>query len=141
MANLDIEDDLSQLKSYVAQFETSYQQVIYFWQKKFEEIKKEAKRVVVWGSGSKGVAFLTNLPNSHLVEYVVDINPFKQGNFMAGTGQAIVSPEFLRTYQPEIVIVMNPIYLGEIKIDLNRMGLEPEILAMGEHNFQRTENE
>jgi hypothetical protein len=49
---------------------------------------------------------------------------------MAGTGQEIVAPEFLRTYQPDAVIIMNPVYRDEISRDLSAMGLLPDIYTM-----------
>jgi hypothetical protein len=50
--------------------------------------------VVLWGGGSKGVAFLTTLGQSlDDIAYAVDINPIKHGTFMAGTGQEIIAPE------------------------------------------------
>jgi hypothetical protein len=85
---------------------------------------------VVWGSGSKGVAFLSALGGGSEIEYVVDINPFRQGKFMAGTGQEIVSPAFLADYKPDVAIAMNPIYRGEIQDDLRRMGLPTVVQAV-----------
>jgi hypothetical protein len=83
----------------------------------------------LWGGGSKGVAFLTTLGLSlDDVSYVVDINPVKCGTFMAATGQEIVTPDFLQTYQPDDVILMNPIYRPEIQRILEDMGLAPEII-------------
>jgi SAM-dependent methyltransferase len=88
------------------------------------------ERIVLWGSGSKGVAFLTTLGLLDEVEYVVDINPFRHGMYMPGTGQRIVAPESLRDYRPDLVIAMNPIYRDEIQRDLDRLGLSPELLAI-----------
>ena len=48
---------------------------------------------------------------------------------MAGTGQEVVSPEFLRDYRPDAVIVMNPIYKGEIGRNLEALGISAEILT------------
>jgi len=88
---------------------------------------------VVWGSGSKGVAFLTAL-NQHTpdceIEYAVDINPFREGKYMAGTGQEIVSPAFLKRYKPDLAIAMNPIYQPEIKADLEKLGLSTEVVSV-----------
>jgi SAM-dependent methyltransferase len=107
----------------IASFSDHYQKKVEDWKKRFEEF--EGTRVVVWGSGSKGVAFLNALkPN---IEYVVDINPRKQGKFVAGTGQEIVGPEFLSGYKPEAIVVMNPIYENEILGCMMQMGLAPEI--------------
>jgi hypothetical protein len=98
------------------------------WHKKLQEMKSASKKVVLWGGGSKGVAFLTTLSQTiDDIAYAVDINPIKTGTFMAGTGQEIVAPTFLKEYQPDVVIIMNPIYLEEITRDLHTMGLTPEI--------------
>ena len=89
-------------------------------------IRREGKKAVIWGGGSKGVAFLTSLQIHEEIPYAVDINPFKHGTFMAGNGQEIVGPEFLREYRPDVVIVMNPIYCDEIKRDLEKLGVQAQ---------------
>ena len=101
------------------------------WRRKLEEMKRAGQKVVLWGGGSKGVAFLTTL-NQTLddIAYAVDINPIKTGTFMAGTGQEIVSPAFLVDYKPDVVIIMNPVYLDEITRDLHAMGLAPVIYTL-----------
>jgi hypothetical protein len=87
------------------------------------------RKIVLWGGGSKGVAFLTTLGLSlDDVAYVVDINPIKSGTFMATTGQEIVTPDFLQIYRPDDVILMNPIYRQEIQRILEGMGLAPEVI-------------
>ena len=76
------------------------------------------------------MAFLTTLHAGEEIGGVVDINPHRQGWHMPGTGHKIVPPEFLRTYRPDNVIVMNPLYKEEIRRDLEAMGLSPEIEAV-----------
>lgn len=88
------------------------------------------KKVVLWGSGSKAVSFLTTLGIGTQIQHVVDINPHRQGMYMPGTGQLIVGPEFLRSDPPDTVIIMNGIYRSEISEMLTSMGLHPEILAL-----------
>ena len=100
------------------------------WKREIASLKDSGQRAVVWGSGSKGVAFLSALGGGSEIEYVVDINPFRQGKFMAGTGQEIVSPSFLTEYKPDVAIAMNPIYQGEIQDDLKRMGLPTVVQAV-----------
>jgi hypothetical protein len=100
------------------------------WRQQLTDIKVNRQRAVVWGSGSKGVAFLTCLNLNGAIEYVVDINPYRQGKFMAGTGQEIVGPEFLRQYKPDLAIVMNPIYRTEIREDLRRMRLSTDVVSV-----------
>ena len=49
---------------------------------------------------------------------------------MLVTGQEIVSPDFSGEYRPDVVIVMNSVYVNEIKKDLTRLGLAPKVLAL-----------
>jgi hypothetical protein len=76
------------------------------------------------------VAFLTTLKLADQIEYVVDINPYRHGKYMPGTGQEIVSPQFLTQYRPQKVIVMNPIYCEEIQRDLDRLSVNADLLSV-----------
>ncbi len=109
-----------------------YTQTIGFWNQKLRELQQRGGRPVVWGAGSKGVSFLNALAgaSNHAIEYVVDLNPRKQGKFVAGAGQAIVAPEALSSHRPDLVIVMNEIYLDEIRQSLTAMGVEAEVRAV-----------
>jgi hypothetical protein len=49
---------------------------------------------------------------------------------MAGTGHEIVSPESMKKFRPDVVIVMNPVYKEEIRKELQKMGLAPEIWSV-----------
>lgn len=115
----------------VAYFVEHYEAKRDEWRLALKEMKSNGRKVVLWGGGSKGVAFLTTLDLSlDDISYAVDINPNKTGTFMAGTGQEIVAPEYLKTYRPDVVIIMNPVYHQEISDDLAAMGLSPTILTV-----------
>jgi len=88
------------------------------------------QRTVLWGSGSKAVAFLTTLGVHDEVEHVVDINPYRVGRFLPGTGQRIVAPAFVREYRPDNVVVMNPVYRDEIGRELARQRCEPRVYTI-----------
>lgn len=113
----------------IAPFAANYRERTQTWRRALERIESEGRRAVVWGAGSKGVSFLNTLNLEDQVEYAVDINPRKQGMYIAGTGQQIVSPEFLREYQPDVVIVVNPIYKGEIQQLTNSLGITAEVVT------------
>jgi hypothetical protein len=103
------------------------------WQQAIQRAKQEGRQVVIWGSGSKGVAFLSALGahvDDGVIEYAVDINPYRKGCFMPGTGQEIVEPAFLSAYRPELVIAMNSIYTEEIESDLRRYGVSAKVLPI-----------
>lgn len=73
---------------------------------------------VVWGGASKGVIYaLMKERAGHPVSCVVDINPAKQGRYLAATGLRVASPEEGLAGLPEgsLISVMNPNYLEEIR--------------------------
>jgi len=129
-APLPEEDDLDALKQDVDFFTESLEHALKRWRKRLSDITSAGRKAVIWGGGSKGVAFLTKLNIRDEISYAVDINPHKTGTFMAGTGQEIVSPEFLKKYRPDLVIVMNPIYIPEITKTLSGLEVNAEILAI-----------
>lgn len=126
-STLPQENDLQELTQQVADFSQNCRESLTKWNHQLQEIKQNGRRAVLWGSGSKAVAFLATLKIQDEIEYAVDINPYRQGTYLAGTGQKIVAPGFLQQYKPDVVIVMNPIYRDEIKRDLNKMGLTPAL--------------
>ncbi len=122
--------DVKKVAADIEHFLSNQTALIEKWKGNIDGFHRQNKRAVVWGSGSKGVAFLTALQVNGAIEYVVDINPYRQGKFMAGTGQEIVSPEFLTKYKPDVAIAMNPIYQPEIQADLRRMGLSTTVVTV-----------
>ena len=125
-----MEDDLKAIAKDVERFPGIVMGLMEYWRKQVRQAREAGRKVVIWGSGSKGVAFLEYLGVGDAIEFVVDINPHRQGKFMPGTGQEIVSPEFLKDYQPGLVIIMNPIYEDEITADLERLGVDAEVMAV-----------
>ncbi len=117
--------DLARLGRDASEFARRYRDRVEGWASRVRRLHRLRRRTVVWGAGSKGVTFLNTLGIGDEIEYVVDVNPRKQGKHVAGTGQTIVPPEFLREYRPEVVIVMNPIYLRECREIAARLGVRP----------------
>jgi len=124
----DEEDTVADIARNVAYFSTQCQEKLTRWKNLLEQIKSAKKKAIVWGSGSKCVAFMTTLGVKDEIEYIVDINPHRHGKFIPGVGKQIVSPAFLKEYRPDIVIVMNPVYCDEIKGTLNTLGLTAEFI-------------
>lgn len=117
---------LTAMASATTRFGQNSRTLLVEWRGRLEAVQRSGRRAVVWGAGSKGVTFLNLLSRDGPIEFVVDINPRKQGMYIAGAGQAIVPPAFLRDYRPDIVLVMNRNYAGEIAEMVGEMGLEPE---------------
>ncbi|MEM1255651.1 MAG: class I SAM-dependent methyltransferase [Cyanobacteria bacterium P01_H01_bin.21] len=125
-----LEETPEQLVQTVQVFTTEIQQKLAHWKQTLEQFQASGKRVVVWGSGSKCVSFLTTLDTVDLIQYVVDINPHRHGKFIPGVGKEIMAPDFLKDYQPDHVIVMNPIYLNEIQHSLDSLGVVTQVMSV-----------
>lgn len=85
--------------------------------------RRAAQRVsgnsVVWGGASKGVIFALFMQRAGAqVDFVVDINPAKQGKYLPATGLRVASPdELMEQAAPgSDIYVMNCNYLPEIRL-------------------------
>lgn len=112
-----------------AAFREGHRRMIETWRAR---ITREAGggRAVLWGAGSKGVTFSNLLRLGDTIPFIVDINPRKEGMFIAGSGQRIVPPEFLASYRPDIVVIMNAIYDKEIRGLVGSLGLHPRFISV-----------
>jgi hypothetical protein len=121
-------DDLGLLKKGVETFTSGYSAMVGKWRARLADVTDSGGKSVIWGASSKGVSFLV-AAGVH-VEAAVDINPHKHGTYMAGTGHRVVSPQEVVDIAPELVVVMNPIYLDEIESDLIRLGVNAEVVSV-----------
>jgi SAM-dependent methyltransferase len=121
-------EPMATLKSDVAAFQQRYQSKLETWREHLRNIEESGSKAVIWGTGSKGVTFLNALEVRDAIAYAVDINPRKHGMFVAGTGQEVVAPTFLREFRPDVVVVLNKIYETEIKSMLASLDVDAEIL-------------
>ena len=122
--------DLTELSDLVMAFGERYRRKMHMWRRTLRELAATKDRIVMWGAGAKGVTFLNTGGGEARIDYVVDINPRKQGTYIAGSGQQIVSPEFLRDYRPDAVLVMNPLYEEEIRATITRLRIVADILPL-----------
>lgn len=125
----DASADLAALAADAHSFAENYRAKQEDWQVKLRSLADAGLRGVVWGAGSKGVTFLNAMDAGEEIVAVVDINPRKQGKYVAGTGQRIVSPAELSRLKPDFVIIMNANYHDEIRRMLGEVGVDAEILV------------
>ncbi len=127
---LPLENDMAELNQAVDKFSTTCPGSIEKWRNTVIGACESGKKVAIWGSGSKCVAFLTTLGIDEQVGCIVDISTYRHGKYMPGTGHRIENPVALKDFQPDLVIMMNQIYRQEISANLAKMGLAPELLAV-----------
>jgi Methyltransferase domain/C-methyltransferase C-terminal domain len=113
------------------QFGVASASAIESWRRLVRDAAAQGSKVVLWGASSKAVGFLSAIASNDAVTAAVDINPFKQDKFLPGSGHPVIGPGALTDIKPDLVIVMNPIYVPEIAETLRGLGLNPEIRALG----------
>ena len=111
-------------------FADNYRRTRAEWRGILGEIGQAGEKAAVWGAGSKGITFLNVLPGGDAVDTVIDINPNKNGRYIPGTGQQVVPPERIPDILPDVIIVMNPLYLDEIKQTITDLNLPKNIRLM-----------
>jgi hypothetical protein len=121
-------DDIARLRTGIDTFTSGYAAMADSWNERLKAVAVRGGKSVIWGASSKGVSFLA-AAGEH-VEAAVDINPHKHGTFMAGTGHPVIAPRDLVDISPELVVVMNPVYLDEIGNDLKELGLSSDVVAV-----------
>lgn len=75
------------------------------------------QQVAIWGAASKGVILALLMERAGTsVDMIIDINPAKQGQFLAATGYRVSSPEeaMAQLSPGAVVLVVNPVYVSEV---------------------------
>ncbi len=71
------------------------------------ECRREGKRVAGYGAPGKGNTLLNYCGiRSDLLEFTVDRNPYKQGQFLPGTHIPIRHPEALEQARPDLILIL-----------------------------------
>lgn len=112
-------------------FGARFNEKVVGWRGLVDIARSDQRRIVIWGAGAKGVMFLNLLEVSagSGIDCVIDINPRKQGHFVPLMGQKIAGPDYLLQNRPDLVIVMNPEYEGEIRETIKKMDIDCEVMS------------
>lgn len=105
-------------------FGSAHEKRVSFWRRRLRQMRDERREVVVWGAGSKGVTFLNIADREGVVRRVVDVNPRKHGKHVCGSGQVVVSPAAIEPGSIDLVLLMNPLYRGEVSAILDSRGIQ-----------------
>lgn len=84
------------------------------------EHKKKRRKIAAYGAAAKGTTLLNYCGiRSDLLEYVIDLNPNKQGGFIPGSLIPVVDPTILASSRPDVLLVLPWNLSAEIKMQLN----------------------
>jgi len=82
--------------------------------------KREGIKVAAYGAAAKGNTLLNYCGiDSDLIDYVVDLNPHKQGNYLPGSRIPIVGIHHLTENTPDVLLVLPWNLADEIKSQLS----------------------
>ena len=100
------------------------------WRSRLEQLAPDGK-VAIWGAGAKGVTFALLVdPDMAVIDHAVDINPAKQGLFLAGTGLPVLAPQHSAARRPSSILVMNPNYADEVRGLLSRANQQALVIPL-----------
>lgn len=122
--------DGDRLDAEVANFARRFPERIGQWRRIVDDSSQAGGSVVLWGVNAKTAAFLTAVDPVSRIEHAVDINPAKEGMIIPGLETRVVGPERLRDIRPDLVVVMNPMYEGEVRRSLGDLGLDPTVRSV-----------
>jgi SAM-dependent methyltransferase len=109
------DDEFALPANFLATFEAS--------RTRLEARRASAGAAAIWGGASKGVIFAPFMERAGVaIDTVIDINPAKQGRYLATTDLRVQSPEEAMAHLPAgaDVFVMNSNYLREIEAMTSR---------------------
>lgn len=82
-------------------------------------VKSKGLKIAAYGAAAKGNTFLNYLQlTKNDIEYVIDLNPAKQGKFLPGSHIPIYNEQFLIDHKPDFIIVLPWNLIDEIRIQL-----------------------
>jgi len=88
----------------------------------------EKKKVFAWGASGNGVQILNKLAiGKSQIEYVIDSDKNKQGKFVPGTLQKIISPQEATEYNPNVILVFTQFHKTEIGASCSKLFPDAEI--------------
>jgi hypothetical protein len=121
-------DQVRAIKSQCCSFGEASTKLIAHWKTALRNLRAQGRKAVIWGAGSKGITF-ANVVAGHepLLAGIVDINPQKQGRYVAFSGLPVLAPSQLNDLRPDVVILMNENYALEVTKLLKELGVNADI--------------
>ena len=122
-ANVDTSPDIAQFTG----FQTRLATTIANARETLTSLIAAGRRPIIWGAGSKAVAFLNFTGLEDAIACAIDINPLKRNTFLPGSAIPVYLAEDADFSSVTDVVVMKPVYAGEIATTLAAFGCSPQL--------------
>jgi len=87
------------------------------------------KKKIAWGASGNGVVILNRLGiKTEVIEYVIDSDLNKQGKYIPGTQQLIVSPSAIACIKPDVIFIFSQLHKTEIQNQLKEIYKKPIVI-------------
>lgn len=103
-----------------------------YWRETFDRCLADGIAIWLWGGGSKAVSFVSAFGEHPALKGAIDINPYKQGTYLSGSGLPICGPDILRGRRDVLIVVLNPNYIEEVVGELKILSCGGRIRSLGE---------
>ncbi len=71
------------------------------------QLKREGRRIAAYGAPGKGVTLLNYCGiRNDFIDFTVDRNPMKQGNYLPGTRIPVYAPEKIAAERPDYILIL-----------------------------------
>ena len=87
-------------------------------------LRQRQRPLILWQGAAKTVGFMSALRDQTVIDGAIDLSPQRQGKYLPGSGLPVYAPEELRRLAPKFVVLMNPVYLGEVRAQIAALRLE-----------------
>jgi len=98
----------------------------------FDRLAAEGPRVVLWQGAAKTVGLLAFMGDTRAIECAIDLSPQRHGQFLPGTGLSVHAPDELVRLQPKHIVLMNPVYLTEVRAAVGALGVHAQVHSIND---------
>jgi hypothetical protein len=115
----------------IANFEKPTKQSIRHTRSLLSRLKADGP-VIFWQAASKTVGFLSAVGTDAGIQHAIDLNPHRHHNYLPGSGVKIIPPDAILDVNPLYIILMNPVYLNEVRSFLAASHSKARIITVNE---------